>query len=106
MDILLNKLTLLVIAIMVVTVFFMYSITVIHRDGAVAYLAQLDRKLKWVGTTLISFSGALVNLLAASADTSGKKDGATEGNLTGVYNFRTCKYDNGTDPYGWYEEDL
>ena len=29
-----------------------------------------------------------------------------EGNLTGVYNFRTRKFDNGTDPYGWYEEDM
>lgn len=24
----------------------------------------------------------------------------------GVYNFRTGKMDNGTDPYGWYEEDM
>ena len=29
-----------------------------------------------------------------------------EGYLTGVYNFRTRKIDDGMDPYGWYEEDL
>ena len=28
------------------------------------------------------------------------------GDITGVYNFRTRKFDNGTDPYGWYEEDM
>jgi hypothetical protein len=51
------------------------------------------------------FAGA-IRLLAASADTSEKQDDAEEGYLTGVYNFRTRKYDNGTDPYGWYEEDM
>ena len=29
-----------------------------------------------------------------------------DGYLTGVYNFRTRKFDDGTDPFGWYEEDL
>jgi hypothetical protein len=29
-----------------------------------------------------------------------------DGKLTGVFNFRTRKFDDGTDPYGWYEEDL
>ena len=24
----------------------------------------------------------------------------------GEYNFRTRKMDNGSDPYGWYEEDM
>lgn len=48
----------------------------------------------------------LIGVLATSAVTSEEGDDAEEGDLTGVYNFRTCKYDNGTDPYGWYEEDL
>ncbi len=47
-----------------------------------------------------------IDLLAASAETSSEKDNAEEGDLTGAYNFRTRKFDNGTDPYGWYEEDL
>jgi len=106
MDILLNELTLFAVAILAVAAFLVYSILVIRRNGTVAYFAQLFRKLKWIGATLVGFAGALVGLLAASADTSEEDDDTREGDLTGVYNFRTRKYDNGTDPYGWYEEDL
>lgn len=69
------------------------------------YFARFFRKVKWIGATLAGFAGALVGLLAASADSSEEED-TREGGLTGVYNFRTRKYDNGTDPHGWYEEDL
>ena len=48
----------------------------------------------------------LIDLLAAGTDTSKEQSDTQEGDLIGVYNFRTQKYDNGTDPYGWYEEDL
>ena len=106
MDILLNELTMVAVAILAVAAFSVYSIHMIRRNGAMAYFAQIIRKMKWVGTTLVGFAGALVGLLAASGDTSAEEDGAAEGDLTGVYNFRTRKYDNGTDPYGWYEEDL
>lgn len=106
MDILFSKLALSTIVVMAVAVFFVYTISAIRRDGVVAYVAWLIRKLKWIGTVLASFSGILVGLLAASSDTSEDQDEATEGDLTGAYNFRTRKYDNGTDPYGWYEEDL
>jgi len=106
MDILLNELTLFAVAILAVAAFLLYSILVIRRNGTVAYFAQLFRKLKWIGATLAGFAGVLVGLLAASGDTAAEEDGAAEGDLTGAYNFRTRKYDNGTDPYGWYEEDL
>ena len=105
MDILFNELTLLAVVIMAAAAFFMYSASVIRSIGAVAYFARLFRQLKWIGTTLAGFAGALVGLLATSGGTSDEDD-ATEGDLTGAYNFRTQKYDNGTDPYGWYEEDL
>jgi len=106
MDILFNEFTLFVIAIMAVTAFLVYSISVIRRDGVVAYFAHFAQMMKWIGTILVSFAGALVGLLAASADTSEKEDDNTEGDLTGAYNFRTREYDNSTDPYGWYEDDL
>jgi hypothetical protein len=106
MDVLFDKFTLLAIAIVAVTAFFMYSVSVIRRNGALAYFARLFRQLKWIGATLAGFAGALVGLLAAGADTSEEDDDTREGDLTGVYNFRTHNYDNGTDPYGWYEDDL
>jgi hypothetical protein len=106
MDIFFNELTLFVIAIMAVTAFFLYSISVIRRDGPVAYFAKFARMMKLIGSILVSFVGALVGLLATNANTSEREDDDTDGDLTGDYNFRTRKYDNGTDPYGWYEEDL
>lgn len=106
MDMLLSELTLFALAILAVAAFSVYSILVIRRNGTVVYFAWLFRKLKWIGATLAGFAGALVGLLAAGAGTSDQEDDTPEGDLTGVYNFRTRKYDNGTDPYGWYEEDL
>ena len=42
-----------------------------------------------------------------SCDYISKGDVDSEGgDLTGDYNFLTRKFDNGTDPYGWYEDDL
>ena len=36
----------------------------------------------------------------ASAAGSGERDAEDDGDVAGVYNFRTRKFDNGTDPYG------
>ena len=48
-----------------------------------------------------------IGLLASSADTSEEEEsdvsaGAFRG---GTLNYRTGKLDDGTDPYGWYEQD-
>lgn len=48
----------------------------------------------------------LIGLLAEAATTSEDDADSEDGNLIGDYNFRTKKLDNGTDPYGWYEDDL
>ena len=52
------------------------------------------------------FVMGFISLLAEGAITSEDDAISEEGDLTGDYNFRTRKFDNGTDPYGWYEEDL
>jgi len=51
---------------------------------------------------VIGFIGLLVEAVITSEDDTDAEDGY----LTGDYNFRTRKFDNGTDPYGWYEEDI
>ena len=52
------------------------------------------------------FVMGLIGLLAEAANTSDDDADSEDGNLIGDYNFRTKKFDNGTDPYGWYEDDL
>lgn len=53
------------------------------------------------------FLGTIVGVLASTDDSETRDRAQGDGSdLTGDYNFRTRKYDNGTDPYGWYEDDL
>ena len=52
------------------------------------------------------FVMGLIGLLAGAAITREDDTDSEDGYLTGDYNFRTRKFDNGTDPYGWYEEDM
>ena len=49
---------------------------------------------------------SLIGLLAGAVITREDDTDSEDGYLTGDYNFRTRKFDNGTDPYGWYEEDM
>ena len=52
------------------------------------------------------FVMGLIGLLAEATIASEDDTNSEGGDLTGDYNFRTRKFDNGTDPYGWYEDDL
>ena len=55
-------------------------------------------------TLLIKLVMAMLGILSAAV--SEKKGDPENDDLIGDYNFRTRKFDSGTDPYGWYEEDL
>jgi len=52
------------------------------------------------------FVMGLIGLLARAVITRDDDTDSEDGYLTGDYNFRTRKFDNGTDSYGWYEEDM
>lgn len=49
-----------------------------------------------------------LNFFVSNEDNKDEEDDAlmNGSNLIGEHNFRTRKNDSGTDPYGWYEEDL
>ena len=61
-----------------------------------------------VGKVIVVFFvnvlGELIALL--SSGTKGSTQDDCRGDLPGLYNYRTGKFDNGTDPYGWYEDDI
>ena len=46
-----------------------------------------------------------VRIFALSARTPKPEDEISSSILGGVLNYRTRKLDDGTDPYGWYEQD-
>ncbi len=112
MDVLFNKITLFVIAIMVVTAFLVYSVTAIRRIGVVAYFKMIGQVGKAIASSLGAIVASLISFLAASANTSDEildeqNDQPMQNTgLIGEYNFRTHKLDEGTDPDGWYEEDM
>jgi hypothetical protein len=83
-----------------------YSIRTMRRTGIARYLWNLLLAVKIIVGAMSKLVMGFVGLLAASTVTSEDEDSIDDGDLTGAYNFRTRKFDNGTDPYGWYEEDL
>ena len=105
MDILFNKLTLFVIAIMIVTAFFVYSVTAIRRIGSVAYFKTIGQICKVIAKAMGAFAATLIGLLASSTKTSDTNDASDVAPSGGVFNYRTAKLDDGTDPVGWYEKD-
>jgi len=75
------------------------------RHGLPKRFVQLGRISVAAVGLLGSLTAGLVGLLAASAETS-DDDGATANAARGgALNFRTGKFDDGTDPAGWYEDD-
>ena len=83
-----------------------YCVRTVRRVRIARYLRGLLFAVKAIIRGMIKLIMGFVGLLAESAVTSEEDDNAEAGDLTGDYNFRTRKFDNGADPYGWYEEDL
>ena len=83
-----------------------YNISTVRRIGVTRYLWNLLLAVKTIVGAISKVVMGFVGLLAASTVISEDEDSTEDGDLTGAYNFRTRKFDNGTDPYGWYEEDL
>jgi hypothetical protein len=57
--------------------------------------------------TIASWIVSVVGLFFPPSESFGRERATHEGTeLFGEYNFRTHEMDAGTDPYGWYEEDM
>jgi hypothetical protein len=51
------------------------------------------------------FMASCVGLLAEGAKVPDTNDATNHAVRGGILNYRTGKLDDGTDPYGWYEND-
>ena len=72
---------------------------------------KTKKLLRNVGSLGIAAAMALFGVLREmlSLLTGGEEKinelGPHESDVTGEYNYRTGRLDDGTDPYGWYEQD-
>ncbi len=69
------------------------------------YFVRILRAAWSMAVTLARFMAGLVGLLAESAKVPDTNDATNHAVRGGVLNYRTGKLDDGTDPYGWYEQD-
>ena len=90
---------------MVLGAFLAYSITIIYKLGFTTYLKIIGQMGKAIAGTLTSFAASLLGLLAVSAKTGSGTEASANAARGGILNHRTGKFDDGTDPAGWYEQD-
>jgi len=106
MDFQINQFSLLMAGFIGIVAFSAYSVRTVRRISIARYLWNLLLAAKTIIGAISKIVMGFVGLLATSTVTSEDGDNTEGGDLTGAYNFRTRQFDNGTDPYGWYEEDL
>ena len=105
MDSIVGTSTLLVLCLMALTAFLVYSVTTIRKLGVIAYLKRIGQLGKVIAGALTKFVARVIGFLAASAQTSNANEATTNAASGGMLNYRTGKLDDGTDPAGMYEKD-
>ena len=105
MDIIISQPILLVACLIALIAFIVYSVTTIRRLGIVTYHKRIFQAGKAVIIAVGKLITSLAGVLAASAKTAGSTEATANAARGGVLNHRTGKFDDGTDPAGWYEQD-
>ncbi len=101
-----GQIALLVVFITGFMVFSVYSVKTARRFGIFRYLSGLLFLVTAIICVISKFAMSFIGLLDASAGTSDEEDEPTADPFRGgALNYRTWKLDDGTDPYGWYEEE-
>lgn len=107
MDFQFNQLALFLVCPIGAFVLVAYSISAVRKAGFTRHLASLLFAVKATIAAMSKLVIGFIGVLATSADTFDEEEkdppiGAFKG---GILNYRTGNLDDGTDPYGWYEED-
>lgn len=105
MDVLINELILVAVAMLVAIALVVYSVVAIRRNGVSMYFKTIGNLVKVMARALGTFIASLADLLASSAKTSDSNEASANAARGGVLNYRTGKLDDGTDASGWYEKD-
>ncbi|MDZ7753001.1 MAG: hypothetical protein U5S82_15420 [Gammaproteobacteria bacterium] len=72
-------------------------------------IAAVGKLAVGIGSAAVGFAAALLgafrHLLASTDDSPENQRSIQDADLVGDYNFRTQRFDSGTDPAGWYEDE-
>lgn len=68
-------------------------------------MTRFFRLIKMLVRAVLGLLTAFLTLATGSTGQSDEDDLSEGAFRGGVLNYRTGKLDDGTDPYGWYEED-
>lgn len=68
-------------------------------------MIRFFRFIKMLARTVFGLLTAFLTLATESTNQSDEDDLSEGAFRGGLLNYRTGKLDDGTDPYGWYEED-
>ena len=77
--------------------------TAFQRKKLMALLTLIGQCLIGLAKGIIEFFRVAIGLLFENSKPTPSED--DDEYPTGIYNLRTGKFDNGSDPYGWYEDD-
>jgi hypothetical protein len=69
------------------------------------FFIRLARVLFAVARLVLEFLAGAVELIASSVRTTPANDELSNSIRGGIMNHRTGKFDDGSDPAGWYERD-
>jgi hypothetical protein len=105
MDILLNSGFMPIVLVATAIGFIAYSAIAVRKRGVKAYFGQLGRGIVLISVFLCNFLIKAVGLLARSTKTTHGNAATNNAARGGIYNYRTRKFDKGTDPAGLYDED-
>ncbi len=105
MDILTKNVFFLTIFGVILLTFFTYSTLIIRKRSIKACFRQMVRGVTVVLVIIGKFVINAVSLLTRSARTPRSNVASNNAARGGIFNYRTRKFDDGTDPAGLYDKD-
>ena len=105
MDILTTPLTLIIIANIFMLIVFMGLLNPGREKQLLTFLKATGRTALDIIKAMTKLGTGILGLFAESAKTVDSNETSDNSVSGGSFNYHTEKFDDGTDPVGWYERD-
>ena len=105
MDILTTPITLIIIANIFMLTVFMGMLNSAREKQLIKFLNATGRAILDIIKAIAKLFAGIIGLFAESAKNTEFDEVSDNSVSGGSFNYRTGKFDDGTDPVGWYEGD-